>query len=345
MRYIGSKARLVNAIIDLVGDPRPGSTFVDGFCGTGVVAEYAARRGWPISLNDNLISATTIAAARMTTASSVPFHALGGYTRAVAALNAAPPVEGFMWREYSPASGRLSDVTRKYFTEKNAALLDGMRRQLHTWKAEGAISVAEERLLVGDLLATVNRVANTAGTYGCFLRDFTPTAIQRATVMVRKLFEYSVPVTVHNLDVRDLVTTEADVVYLDPPYTKRQYAAYYHVLETVAIGDEPQVGGVTGLRPWQAKASEYCYKSRALNALVQLLDGVAAHRILLSYSSEGHVALGDLTSRLESLGDVTVKQLGEFGRYRPNQKASSAGSSVNEYVIEFVKAESLELVA
>ena len=34
-----------------------------------------------------------------------------------------------------------------------------------------------------------------------------------------------------------------DAVYADPPYTKRQYAAYYHILETIAAGDRPLISG------------------------------------------------------------------------------------------------------
>src|SRR5204862_345479 len=78
-------------------------------------------------------------------------------------------------------------------------------------------------------------------------------------------------------------------------YTKRQYAAYYHINETLAHGDEPQVTGKTGLRPWQDRASDYCYKVRALRALTDLITNTPARRILLSYSAEGHVALDDLT--------------------------------------------------
>ena len=44
-------------------------------------------------------------------------------------------------------------------------------------------------------------------------------------------------------------TTAADTVYLDPPYTKRQYAAYYHILEAISLGDEPIVEGICGIRP------------------------------------------------------------------------------------------------
>jgi hypothetical protein len=44
VRYIGSKARLIDAIIPMVGKPgRRSGAFVDAFCGTGVVAEAAAR--------------------------------------------------------------------------------------------------------------------------------------------------------------------------------------------------------------------------------------------------------------------------------------------------------------
>ena len=56
---------------------------------------------------------------------------------------------------------------------------------------------------------------------------------------------------------------ESDVV-TRPADTKRQYAAYYHILETIAHGDEPVVEGITGLRPWKSKASDFCYKRRAL---------------------------------------------------------------------------------
>jgi adenine-specific DNA methylase len=95
-----------------------------------------------------------------------------------------------------------------------------------------------------------------------------------------------------------LVTTEDvfaiksrpnDVIYLDPPYTKRQYASYYHVLETITLGDNPGVEGVAGLRPWKSRASVFCYKAKALQALVKLASSQGANRVLISYSEElGH---------------------------------------------------------
>ncbi|MFR7732930.1 MAG: DNA adenine methylase [Collinsella sp.] len=37
---------------------------------------------------------------------------------------------------------------------------------------------------------------------------------------------------------------KAVIVYLDPPYTKRQCASYCHIPETIAYHDEPAVEGV-----------------------------------------------------------------------------------------------------
>ena len=58
--------------------------------------------------------------------------------------------------------------------------------------------------------------------------------------------------------------------------TKTTYSSYYHLLETITLGDRPQVEGVSGLRPWRDKASPYCYKAHALKALRGLIAGMAS---------------------------------------------------------------------
>ena len=126
-------------------------------------------------------------------------------------------------------------------------------------------------------------------------------------------------------------------MYLDPPYTKRQYAAYYHILETLVAGDEPTVDGVTGLRPWRDRASDFCYKRKALSAMVELVRTMRAGRVLISYSDEGHIALGDLTSALRRLGEVTVHNLGHIRRYTPNDESRANGEQVREVVVELAR--------
>ena len=265
---------------------------------------------------------------------NVSFRRLGGYDQAINDLNETPGVPGFMHAEYSPYSGKNGVVERKYFTEQNAARLDAMRRLIQDWSDNAAISWVEEQLLLADLISAANSVANISGTYGCFLKHWTPGSLRPIVIKPRRLPRRATDLEASNLDVFDLRTTDADVVYFDPPYTKRQYSAYYHVLETIHAGDRPVVAGVTGLRPWQSKASVFSYKSKALDAIGDLARQTRARRVLLSYSNEGHVPRELLVSSLAAAGTVGVYEIQSIGRYRPNAESSANGDVVQEYVFD-----------
>lgn len=88
-----------------------------------------------------------------------------------------------------------------------------------------------------------------------------------------------------------------DAVYADPPYTRDHYSRYYHVLETMARHDEPEVSttkirsrGRPRLSRGHYRAdrhqSPFCIKSRARGAFEELFRGVAGRGIplVLSYS-------------------------------------------------------------
>lgn len=331
-RYIGSKTRIVDQIKTRIG-PSTGGFFVDAFCGTGVVAEAAAGLGWPVRINDNLSSAVISAGARLVSSKEAKFKKLGGYAKVIDQLNQAPAIKGFICRSYSPASRENCGIERRYFTESNAGRIDAIRALIREWVESGSINEVEERLLIADLFSALNRVANIAGTFGCFLSKWTPQANEIIAMRPRELKAVSTKVEASVGDVFDVRAEAKDIVYLDPPYTKRQYASYYHILETVALGDEPVVEGVAGLRPWRDRASDFCYKTRALTTLTRLIGGIEAKRVLLSYSSEGHIAINDLKSSLSKLGESTMIPLGSIGRYRPNKAASDGASEVKEYLV------------
>ena len=332
-RYIGSKSRLVNQICNYIEPPKRQAFFVDAFCGTGAVAEAAANLGWNIRINDNLHSAVISAGARLISVEQAAFKKLGGYAKAVAKLNAAEPKCGYMWREYSPASFDSCGIERRYFTQENAARIDAMRALIGDWSEAGTISEVEGRLLIADLFAALHRVANIAGTFGCFLSKWTKQSEEQIAMRCRELKARTVRVEATVGDVFEVPNSAQDLVYLDPPYTKRQYASYYHILETVALGDEPTVEGVAGLRPWKDRASDFCYKTRALATLVRLVQSLKAQQVLLSYSSEGHINMQDVKTELSKVGRSTMHPLGAIGRYRPNKVASSAASDVNEFLV------------
>lgn len=335
-RYIGSKTRVVDQIGTHIGRPT-GGFFIDAFCGTGAVAEKAAELGWPVRLNDQLVSATTMAGARLISVREAAFERFGGYSAAIALLNKTNPVKGFIWREYSPASSKKVGFERRYFTKENAARIDGIRARIRSWRDQEQINSREEMLLISDLLGSVNRVANIAGTYGCFLSTWSSQALDDLSLKPRVLKPRKTKFEISNVDASRVRVDRDDVVYFDPPYTKRQYASYYHIIETITLGDEPTVEGVSGLRPWRNLASDFCYKVRALNALVGLITRANSRRVLLSYSNQGHVEMDALNAELAPIGNIRLHELATIGRYRPNRVACLTNSAVKEFLLEIRK--------
>ncbi len=92
-------------------------------------------------------------------------------------------------------------------------------------------------------------------------------------------------------------TTPFAALYADPPYTRDHYSRYYHVLETMALRDEPEVAttkirsngvprlsrGVYRVRRHQ---SPFCIPTKAPDAFERLFVSVARRRtpLILSYS-------------------------------------------------------------
>ena len=79
---------------------------------------------------------------------------------------------------------------------------------------------------------------------------------------------------VRRLDFRDVLwrlPPEVRVVYADPPYTRDHYSRFYHVLETIAIGDEP--GASTRAARGGAVTARGVYRRR--EASVAVLNRVA----------------------------------------------------------------------
>ena len=206
-----------------------------------------------------------------------------------------------------------------------------IRQQISDWAAQ--LTEAEFSLLVADLLVSVSAVSNTAGTYGSYLKRWKrvakfPLHLQRSPIIPSAP---GVRHEVHCEDANRLVRNlDSDAVYADPPYTKRQYAAYYHLLETIAAGDEPTITGSTGLRPWQHLASPYCYRRYAPPVLKDLVANSPGQHFFLSYSDDGQIRHSEILQILGACGSVAVKEY-RTRRYRSND----SGYAVHQVVERF----------
>jgi adenine-specific DNA-methyltransferase len=337
MRYLGSKARIAKTIIEEIGPARQDSRFVDLFCGTGAVAETAANLGWSVHVNDMLSSAVVQSRARLTCADEAQFEYFGGYSNCLKFLNEIPPKRGFVTVTYTPASLSISDVERKYFTESNGARIDAVRQKIHELLSQGLVSEVEATLLLADLLESASSVANTSGTFGYFHRNWSSNSLKGLILVPRNLREVAVNLTWSIGDAFDFLSKSSDVTYVDPPYTKRQYGSYYHVLETITLDDNPQVSGLSGLRDWKNLASPFSYKTKAQLAFEDLVSSSKSQEFYFSYSSQGLLPIPALEEILKEYGTVQVKSLKEITSYSPNAASRVKAQKVTEYLIHLRK--------
>ena len=348
-RYIGAKARIANKILRHIQKSVPiGGTVADLMCGSGTISVNLRKRGYKVIAVDVMCQAYHITRTKVLLQNPPPFNGtkkyfngkgqlhfakLSGYEMIIQTLNNLKPVEGYFWREFSPEGKPLNcSAPRKYFTAKNAKKIDSARMFIQKLHEEKAITDIEYSLLIHDLIMATNDIANIAGTYGHYLSKFVSRALQPLKFIATKFQKggFSEGHKILNGYAEKLAPTiEADLCYIDPPYKKRQYAANYHILETIARGDEPEAQGKSGLRPWRDQYSDFCSKRKIRNAFEKIITKAKSNRFLVSYSSEGLISKEEMIDLFSKFGDV---KLTEF----PNKRFKSRNENASEIVMEYL---------
>lgn len=338
-RYIGNKTRLAHWLVDRIRDVSfSGATVADPMCGTAAVSEALRCSGFKVIASDLMTYAVHHARVRLLLREAPRFDGLGyNYLQILSRLNELPPMQGYFHKEYSPEGlPEAGCEPRKYLTSENAAKLDAMNAQIRAWLSEGRLTDLEHSLLRHDLIMAVNRVANIAGTYGHFRSTWSKAAISPIGLTPSKFISnFRIDHEVMQGPAEDLAgKMAADVCYLDPPYMKRQYAANYHLIETVARGDEPPAIGVSGLRPWRDQYSVFCTKTRIQSAFASIVESMDCPVFLISYSEDGLLKEDDLCELLTAFGHVEIEKR-EFPRFRSNR--SALGETLNEFLVTLTR--------
>ena len=335
-RYLGNKTRLASWIVGKIASVVPaGSTIADPMCGTASVSVALARAGYSVTAADALSFPVVHARARLLAKRPPAFEVFGGYEKTLEWMRSAVPVEGYFFREFGdagePANGRSP---RLYFSAANAAHIDGVRQGIRELAAAGALDEVEHSVLLHHLILATNRVANISGTYGYFHRNLSGPALKPLLFENIEFEETPGNHHVRQGPVEALAPSfSTDAIYLDPPYTKRQYAGNYHVLETIACEDEPVAAGDGGLRPWTDQASSFCYRRSAGQAFRETLKRLTAPHIFISYSEDGQVSEEELLSILTDFGTVTLHEQPHV-RYRSNDRVKDGSVLERLYQIE-----------
>ena len=355
MNYIGSKYSLLDFLKHNIMQWHglEGGVLLDVFSGTGIVGRHFKQHGFRIIANDIQYYAYCLGRALVGISKAPTF---GGIMEELVAverdllddparavldyLDAKEGEEGFIYRNYCPGGTLGSDFRRQYFSDENGKRCDAIRMQIEAWWQDGRLTEDEHFYLLASLIDAADRVANTASVYGAFLKHIKKSAMKPLHMEPLQIVECDQEHRAYNRDGSQLVGEVAcDVLYMDPPYNHRQYCANYHVLETLARYDHPEVRGVTGLRPYDGQKSDFCMKRRALPAFEEMVAKTSARYVFLSYNSEGIMQKDEILSvmRKHGVADVVSRDYGRFRADVDRENRVYKGDRVEEYLFRLDK--------
>ena len=241
-------------------------------------------------------------------------------------LAALAPREGFITRHFSPATGD-GRAERMYFTPENAGRIDAAREELEMWRRAGLLGDDSYYLLLAAIIEGADRVANTAGVYASYMKQWQPNAKRAFGVVPEKPVKGAQPADAHLMDATEAAKQigEVDLLYIDPPYNSRQYVAYYHIPEILARGwtdSAPAIRGKVGLLAGNEGRSQWSHGRRVAKLFAGLLAATGARHALVSFSSEGHLAPDALYSLLAGASvDGEVSHFTQsYRRYRADSE-------------------------
>ena len=331
MNYIGSKYSLRDFLEagitkNVNSDCK---VFCDVFAGTGVVGGHFKQKGFKIISNDIQYYAYCLNRALVGINQEPAFDGVLDDVKIVPTtllcdtidtvleyLNNLDGKSGFIYRNYCPGGTEGAEFKRQYFSDENGRRCDAIRMQIENWWQAGKLTEDEYFYLLASLINAADRVANTASVYGAFLKHIKKSALKPLQLKRLGIVESDEDHEVHNVNGQELVERlSCDVLYMDPPYNHRQYCANYHVLETIARYDDPDLKGVTGLRPQDDQKSDFCMKRRALPAFEEMVRKTSARYVFLSYNSEGIMGKDEILQTMGQYGEVDLMTR-DYQRFR-----------------------------
>lgn len=323
MNYIGSKVKLSDwikeQIKNCVGNDLSGKVFCDLFAGTGAIGRALKKEVKSVISNDiefysyvlnkNYIENYTV---------------IENSQDLILELNSLALDTGFIYDNYCLGSGS----ERLYFSDYNGKKIDTIRKKIEIWKKDNFIQENVYYFLLASLLESADKVANTASVYGAFLKKLKKSAENK---LVLNAAEFELNCNEHKVYQRNanelIQEVSGDILYLDPPYNARQYGANYHLLNTIALYDNPCLKGKTGLREYTR--SKYCSKSTVISEFENLIKNSDFQYIFLSYNNEGLMSVSQIGQIMEKYGryDVVEKNYQRFKADKSSNRNHKADST------------------
>ena len=302
-RYIGSKARMLNFIDEVIKKEKiEFSSFFDLFGGTGIVGDYFNNQKTKVYVNDLLKS------------NYLSYLAWFGNDKLDKKklediINKYNSLKNLKDNYFSINFGDT------YFSKNNCKKIGYIREDIENKYLNNEINARERAILITSLLYAMDKIANTVGHYDAYRKNGDLDKKLELCMLDLKSNTNNKNNKIFNEDSNELVRNiKADIVYIDPPYNSRQYSDAYHLLENVATWEKQEVFGVAKKMKRNGIKSKYCSVSAPL-AFKDLIENINAKYIIVSYNNMGTKGAGrsqakisdeDIMNVLSSKGKVKI---------------------------------------
>ena len=342
-RYLGNKSSISKAIIEVVNKiAAPNDLVFDAFSGTLSVSAALRSAGYRVAGNDINHFTWTFATAYFTT-SKLPFpdaflqvprnnkkvawehlvrQLVEPYSDDIPIFARRSDFFDHYCEEGSKSaftSSRGTKGNRRFFSPRNATLIDRALSRIRFWHQENDLSEPTRCILISSILSAVEKISNTQGTFHDFPRNyFDPRAKQVLKLIPPRSNDFFGLPSTHFGKAKDTLeyvksVPKHKVLYLDPPYNFRQYTSYYFMLNMISeyveieqIDDYfARIEFVRGQNMDNDFKSPFCGKATFIPALKSLIARAKADYVVLSYF-DGRNHWGEFKS---DENDLTGKQM------------------------------------
>lgn len=343
MRFIGCKTLLLENIKEIIDEKAPNATtFCDVFSGTSVVARFF-KQWYEVYSNDILYFSYVLQRGTIECDKLPDFYRLKNelgisdpikYFNELTteAMKILPKNKRFFQNTYAPMGERM------YMSNENALRIDFARNYVDIWKKEELLTEDEYYYLIACIVEGIPFISNISGTYGAFHKQWDSRAHKKYELYRLPIISNGKQNKCFHMDgAQMLKLVQGDILYIDPPYNARQYLPNYHVLETAAKYDFPEVRGITGQRPYENNKSNFCLKKKVVSAFDELISNAQFKHIIFSYSTEGLMTVQEIESVMKEYGKPDTFQIYWIPYRRYKSRAQEEKEQLKEMMVYIEK--------
>jgi adenine-specific DNA-methyltransferase len=319
MRYFGSKVSSVEKLHKIISGIIPQGSLCDPFGGIGTIGSYFKTKGYSVWTGDILTFTHYFQIARVKLNRMPSFKKireklnLKTNSEVIELLNSINPIDDWITDEYSK--------NRKFFTRQNAPKIDACRLLISDWTGKGWLSNNEKAFLLSSLIDSMDRVANTAGTYYAYLKSWNIKALNPFQFKPIACNSSKSSAVCFHGDAKSLVRLrDYDVLYLDPPYNERSYAHYYHLPEAIALQEVPTPHGKSGISNNIKVISKFNNRDSARQELIDLLEQARFRLLMFHYTDDGLISHKELRNIFRAFGSCKELTIDSVGYKTANYK-------------------------